>query len=104
MTPEEAERLVLRHAERGGINFTWVASRLGVSKQSLSHWLTGKHRPQDPQAWVRIARAMGLDSPQHTQLGEIARELALSVLEESEPSRTKALAAQVIREISKKYE
>lgn len=57
-----ADKLFLRlrtERERQDLTVQWVADRVGVTKQSLSEWETGKSRP-GPAAVRKWVKALGL--------------------------------------------
>lgn len=100
--PEEAKRVVLRYAERSKINITWMAGKIGSTKQNVSRWFSGENEPADKMVWVRMAQVLGVIDPITTEVLDMARELALDVLVESQNEDMKRRAANLIREISKK--
>ena len=100
---ENAKRLVLRHAERSKVNQTWLAEKVGETKQNISNYFTGKRNPVDPTVWIRMAAALGVASPAASEFYEVAREFALEVLVKSDDAELKDHAANLIREISKNY-
>lgn len=103
VSPEEAKRVVLRHAERSKVNQTWLTEKIGDSKQNVNHWFKGRRDPDDPTVWVRMAEALGVASVASSEFYEAAREFALEVLVRSDDQQLKDHAANLIREISKNY-
>ena len=103
MTALDAKRVVLRYAESRKINASWVADALGEgTRQSVSNWLSGRPEPRDPMTWVRMAYALGLVSTTRTEVEELARDLALSVVSESTSPEARSLAVRLLRKISEK--
>lgn len=62
MPADQADKLFLRlraERERQDLTVQWVADRVGVRKQSVSEWETGKSRP-GPQAVRKWVKALGV--------------------------------------------
>lgn len=97
----DAKGMVMRYAERGKLNLSWLAEKIGTSRQSLHHWITGTHEPANPDVWLQMAAALGILPTYSTEFAESAREFALEVLVKSDDADLKAKAANLIREISK---
>lgn len=92
---------MLRYSERGKINVSWLANRLGENRQTVWNWLTQKRSPQDPTVWTRMALELGLATVDSAVM-ESVREFALDVLVKSQDEELRMRAANLIREISKK--
>ena len=103
LSSSDAKRMVKGYAERGRVNITWLAGKMGVSRQTIHGWLSGQHEPASDDAWTQIADLLGLQTPAYsTEFMETAREFALAVLVKSDDPDLKSQAAMLIREISKK--
>ena len=101
MSPEDARALVLQQHERHPVNLTWMAGQLRTSKQNIDNWLSGT-KPQNGDVWVQMARILGL-SVVKSELEESAHDLALDVVSRANDEELRAKAANLLREIRKKY-
>lgn len=103
ITPSDAKGLVLRYSEKGKINLSWLADKIGTSRQSLHHWIQGEHEPVNPEVWLQMASTLGILPTFSSEFAEAVRELALDVLIKSDDPDLKNKAANLIRELSKNY-
>jgi HTH-type transcriptional regulator/antitoxin HipB len=92
-----------------GWTTTELASRLGVSRQAIEHWESGRRSPPEKR-WERIASVLGVEvaldlRPSAEAMDEHAAEIVLrlaEVLPRIPHARRKALVAQV-EELEERY-
>lgn len=95
--------MVLKYAERSKVNQTWLADKIGDSKQNVNHWFNERRTPDDPNVWVRMAEALGIASVASSEFREAVREFALEVLVRSNDQLLKDHAANLIRQIANNF-
>lgn len=102
VNPDDARIIVLQYHEKAKVNYSWLADRIEVDRQTVWNWFNGKRTPSDPTVWQKMAHALGLDQRVNSALLETVRDFALDVLVATDDESLKAKAANLIREISKK--
>jgi len=103
VSPDEARAAVLAYDAKHGINCSKLSRQIGEeSRDAVRSWVKRGHRPRDPQIWVKMAITLGLFDPSD-RMKELARDLAVEVLEKSKDPSLTQKAVLVVKEALASY-